>query len=255
MKEEIAFEKYRKRGAYHWEIFFGSLFNIDCFLRGRYQMVIHLLNRAGIQPSDSLLEVGCGDGALSGLIAKTFGCRVTGTDPSAEGIRFSQEMFKKHRLEGSFLVTEGYHLPYPDGTFDVIVLADVIEHLQNPGAMLTELKRLIKESGHIIITTPIRSSEHPEDKMHVQEFFPDQLIGLCEPFFGSPSERILSHPVVWYELYTYGQKFTRSLIRLYCRLADKIFGQNVFFRPGSKPHWKNFKQQGLLFSNVRRRNS
>ena len=75
MKDEIVFEKYRKRGAYHWKNYFGSLFKIDCFLRGRYDMVIAFLRRSGINPASKLLEVGCGDGALSGLIYTRFSPR------------------------------------------------------------------------------------------------------------------------------------------------------------------------------------
>ena len=249
MQEEIAFEKYRKRGAYHWENYFGSIFRIDSFLRGRYQVVIHLLKKAGITKSSRVLEVGCGDGALSGLIYKKYACDLTGVEPSPEGIRFSREMFEKYNFKASFEVSEGYRFDYPDSNFDIIVLADVIEHLQHPDLMLAELQRLLKPDGHIVITTPVRSNEYPEDKMHVREFFPHELISLCRDYFGEPDEKIYSHPVVWYELYSFGAKFNRSLLRLYCRISDKLFNRNVFFTPESKTRWINFKQQGLLFRN------
>lgn len=247
MHEEITFEKYSKRGAYHWQSYFGSVFRIDSFLRGRYQVVIHLLQTAGIKASASLLEVGCGDGALSGLIYKNFQCGLTGVEPSPDGIRYCREMFKKHDFKGTFLESEGYRFNFPDKHFDFIVLADVIEHLQQPDLMLQELRRLLKPEGHMIITTPIRSSEHPEDKMHVREFYPDELIGLCGEYFGEPVKKIYSHPVVWHELYSYGKKINRSVIRFYCRVMDRIFNHNVFFTPHKKNRWINFKQQGLLF--------
>ena len=247
MQAEIDFEKYRKRGAYHWEQYFGNAFKIDSFLRGRYQLVVYLLKTAGIQNSSSLLEVGCGDGALSGLIHQTFGCRTTGVDPSPEGIKFSQEMFRKHQFEGSFHVSEGYNLKFPDKEFDFIVLADVIEHLQHPDLMLRELRRLIKPGGSIVITTPIRYSEFPEDTMHVREFYQKELIDLCRPFLGEPLRTIYSHPAVWHELYSFGKKSNRSLFRLYCRIVDKFLGRNVFFHPAGRQQWKNYRQQGLLF--------
>jgi ubiquinone/menaquinone biosynthesis C-methylase UbiE len=248
MQPEIEFEKYQKRGAYHWDQYFGSVLKIDSFLRGRYQLLIHLLRTAGIKSSSSLLEVGCGDGALSGLIYQTFNCEITGVDPSADGIRYSEEMFQKHQFQGSFHVSEGYHLSFPDHRFDFIVLADVIEHLQHPGLMLQELRRLTKPGGYILITTPIRCSEFPEDTMHVREFYQEELIALCHPFFGTPVRKVYSHPAVWHELYSFGKKSNRSLVRLYCRMVDKILGRNVFFRPNSKQQWKNFRQQGLLFN-------
>jgi ubiquinone/menaquinone biosynthesis C-methylase UbiE len=246
MTEEIRFEKYKKRGAYHWKNYFGNIFAIDSFLRGRYDIVIHLLKRSGITNTSSVLEVGCGDGALSGLIYKTFRCNLTGVEPASEGVRFSREMFSFYGFKGTFEVSEGYSFSYPDNHFDFVVLADVIEHLQHPDLMLREIKRVLKKGGKLIVTTPIRTSEYPEDAMHVQEFYPDELIKLCKPYYGEPIYSIYSHPVVWHELYSYGRKFNRSMIRLYCRMSDKLFKSNPFLKTNLKGKWKNFKQQGLL---------
>jgi ubiquinone/menaquinone biosynthesis C-methylase UbiE len=246
MNPEIEFEKYRKRGAYHWQQYFGSVFKIDSFLRARYDMVINLLRQSGASSSSSLLEVGCGDGALSGLIYKTFSCNIMGIEPSAEGIKFSREMFNKYNLKGKFEISEGYSYNFPDNHFDLIVLADVIEHLQHPDLMLKEIQRLLKVGGKAIITTPIRTSEKPEDVMHVQEFYPEELSKLCGQYFPKVLQKTYSHPVAWYELYTFGKKRNRSLIRLYCRVMDKIFGRNVFLSTNSGNRWTNFKQQALL---------
>ena len=246
--EEIEFEKYRKRGAYHWQNYFGSVFKIDCFLRGRYDIVIDLLKKRGANSNSRILEIGCGDGALTGLIYQTFKCELYGTEPSPDGIRFCNEMFHKFGFQAQFHLIGGYSLPFADNHFDYIVLADVIEHLQHPDEMLVEMKRLLKKGGHAIITTPIRSMEHPEDKMHVHEFFPDELKAFCMQYFGSSSHVVYTHPLVWHELYSYGKKHNRSLIRMYCRICDKCFGRNVFLLNQSNSRWRNFKQQGLVLS-------
>ncbi len=245
---EIEFEKYKKRGAYHWEVYFGSLFKIDSFLRGRYDLVINLLRKSGIKSSSNVLEIGCGDGALSGLIYKDFKCNLHGTEPSEEGIRFCQEMFLKHKYKGAFSLVGGYSLAFPENHFDFIILADVIEHLQHPEKMLKEIQRLLKPGGKAIITTPIRTTEYPEDRMHVREFFPDELIALCKEFFDDSVDVTYSHPTVWHDLYTYGKKRNRSLIRLYCRFRDKFLGKNVFLMTNKNSPWKNFKQQGLVLT-------
>ena len=246
MQNEISFEKYRKRGAYHWRNYFGSLFKIDCFLRGRYDLVIMFLRKYGLTKTSLVLEIGCGDGALSGLIYKHFQCQLTGLEPSADGIRYCQEMFEKYSYKGEFRISEGYSFGYPDNHFDYVVLADVIEHLQNPDAMLQEMNRVLKPGGKAIITTPIRTNEHPEDTMHVREFFPEELQRLARTFFVKLVETVYSHPVAWHELYSYGKKSNRSLIRFYCRICDKMFGRNVFLQSQSTSHWRNFKQQGLV---------
>lgn len=245
-EHEIDFEKYRKRGAYHWRNYFGSLTKIDCFLRGRYDVVISLLRKHGVSDRSVILEVGCGDGALTGLIYKNFRCELHGIDPSEAGIRFCREMFAKRRYKGSFAVSEGYSFNFPDNHFDMVVLADVIEHVQFPDKMLAEIRRVVKPSGIAIVTTPVRTSEYPEDKMHVQEFFPDQLVELCRGTFGTPADKLYSHPVGWFEFYTHGKKGNRSLVRLYMRIRDKLFGSNVFLTNASDSKWVNFKQQALV---------
>lgn len=246
MEQEIAFEKYRKRGAYHWQDYFGGLFKIDSFLRARYDLVIFLLQKFGASRSSVVLDVGCGDGALSGLIYNTFRCDLTGLEPSPDGIRYCQEMFQKHNYKGSFRISKGYTFDSPDNHFDFVILADVIEHLQHPDLILQEIRRVMNPGGKAIITTPIRTSEHPEDKMHAHEFFPDELVSLCSTYFGAPLTIMYTHPVAWHELYSYGKKRNRSLIRMYCRVRDKIFGSNVFLQNHSDGRWKNFKQQALV---------
>ena len=143
-------------------------------------------------------------------------------------------------------MSEGYTFDSSDSHFDFVILADVIEHLQHPDLMLAEIRRVTKPGGKVIITTPVRTNEHPEDKMHVHEFFPDELLTICAAYFGKPIDILYSHPVVWHELYSYGKKRSRSLIRVYCRIRDKIFGKNVFLQNESEGRWRNFKQQAFV---------
>ena len=246
MQKEIQFEKYLLRGAYHWQNYFGGLFKIDCFLRARYDLVISFMRKFGANQSSTVLDVGCGDGALSGLIYKTFRCSLTGLDPSPDGIRYCDQMFQRYNYTGTFRISKGYAFDSPDDHFDVVILADVIEHLQHPDLILAEIRRVMKEGGQVIITTPIRTSEHAEDKMHIHEFFPDELISLCARHFGKPVDVVYSHPVVWHELYSYGMKRNRSLVRMYCRVRDKIFQKNVFHQNHSGSRWRNFKHQGMV---------
>lgn len=45
-------------------------------------------------------------------------------------------------------------LPFPDGTFDMVMTIDVHEHLKNPAAVNRELARVVKPGGKVIVTTP-----------------------------------------------------------------------------------------------------
>lgn len=50
------------------------------------------------------------------------------------------------------------HLPLPDGDFDLVVAVEIIEHLENPRAVIREIARLLRPRGTLILTTPNNES-------------------------------------------------------------------------------------------------
>jgi SAM-dependent methyltransferase len=92
------------------------------------------------------LDVSCRNGeVLAALAARGFEVR---------GTRFEREM---PPIEG-IPVDEGIDLtrglPYPDASFDLVVLTEVIEHLENHRAAVCELARVLRPSGRLVLTTP-----------------------------------------------------------------------------------------------------
>lgn len=82
-----------------------------------------------------ILDVGCGDGSF------VRACRDRGL--AAEGIDIK---------DGCDL--EKDPLPYDDGSFDVVVMASVIEHLHDPDNLLTQIQRVLRPEGKVICVTP-----------------------------------------------------------------------------------------------------
>ncbi len=104
-----------------------------------------------ISPSDDVLECACGTGMLSAVIAPR--CKtLIATD-------FSRKMLEKTRKKCSghpnVEVREAniLSLNYPDGYFDKVVAANVIHLLDEPEKALSELARVCKSSGTLIIPT------------------------------------------------------------------------------------------------------
>lgn len=246
---EIIFQKYKQKGAYHWREYFGNLYHKNAFVKARYDLVIDLLKNSGYSFSSSprILEVGCGDGALCAVLKKTFKCEIHGFDPSKEGIRMAKEMFSKHQFSSStFTTVSGYTYPYQDNYFDAVVCADVIEHVQHPDKMLSEMKRVLRPGGQCVITTPIRLTEEPKDEMHVQEWYPSEFAKLCEEHFSVPKQQILSHPIIWYELYSsFEPGIKRAFFRFIANLSDSL-GRNVFLANESNADWRSYSMQSLL---------
>ncbi len=85
----------------------------------------------------SVLEVGCGDGSVLGALARE-GWNVQGIDVSSSGVLAAQ---------GRGLVAQvfdGERLPFDDQSIDLLVMTHVVEHLENPRAMLRESSRVAK---------------------------------------------------------------------------------------------------------------
>lgn len=103
------------------------------------------------QPKPRILDIGCGNGSLTNLIAQQ-GYEIVGVEDSKSGVRLAQEEFINCRfIHGSI-----YDLPYTEigGQFDIIISCEVIEHLFYPKALVRNTKQLLKPNGRLILTTP-----------------------------------------------------------------------------------------------------
>ena len=141
MKKEINFDKYKKRGAYHWQGIGKNIFYSNAFLKARYQMVLNKIPL--FKNKEKVIDIGCGDGALSYLIKTKKGGQISGIDPSPEAIKIVKNKFSKLNIKNySFKTGSGYKLPFKSNSFDYAVLADVIEHVNQPKKILKEVKRV-----------------------------------------------------------------------------------------------------------------
>jgi len=106
-----------------------------------------------------ILDIGCGLGDLLKLASKKADISV--------GIELSESQIKQAKAN---LITSGIQnvelvlslaekLPFKDKIFDCIILADVIEHLLDTEACLSEIKRVSKKNLRLILTTPRKSIE------------------------------------------------------------------------------------------------
>lgn len=244
---EPEFEKYRLRGAYHWRDYHGGLVSMNAYTRGRYEMVVRCLSSLPHETDAPVLDMGCGDGALAGVIHKTLRRPVVGVDTSELGIEMARQEFANRGYTGEFRAVERYDTGFPEGHFAAAVCSDVIEHVREPQTMLRELYRVLRPGGHLVLTTPLRFSETPIDPMHVQEWFHDEFVALCRPVFGEPVAAYCSHPVLWYELVTTKRRWLSRAGRLVANLLT-LAGRNPFLEHGGR--WRCYTTQTLVLQRL-----
>lgn len=238
-----SFNKYDRKYAYHWDEYFGGLWRMNAYTRARYNLVLECARAANLPANARILEVGCGDGALLGVLCSELGVAVYGVDTSEIGLALARKMFGDRKLVGEFRHTTGYETGFTEASFDLIVCSDVIEHVDNPNAMLVEIRRLLIPGGRVIITTPIRILEKPIDQMHVQEWFVNEFKILCREVFGEPIESFSSHPLFWQELVCSSNPWVVRAGRLLTNLLTYC-GHNPFMeRRGA---WRCYTTQTMV---------
>ena len=110
-----------------------------------------LLARNGIQP-ESLLELGCGTGAVIGECQRrSIACSYTAVDYSSEALDYLAAHSTGIRTFRADLTDDGFAL---DGHYDVVVLTHVIEHLEQPWSALRNVLRRIR-CRYVIVEVPL----------------------------------------------------------------------------------------------------
>jgi ubiquinone/menaquinone biosynthesis C-methylase UbiE len=114
---------------------------------------------ANVPPGARLLDAGAGEGQYR---------------PFCTHLRYVSQDFAQYEPEGSAeglqvdgwsympldIVSDITAIPEPDGSFDAVLCAEVLEHVPDPPAALRELTRLLRSGGTLILTAPFASATH-----------------------------------------------------------------------------------------------
>jgi len=95
-------------------------------------------------PNHEILEVGCGEGMM-----------FDGTDIAPVQMDVSMRRVLHAKEKGrAVLCGDGYHLPFADASFSVVLLIAILEHTSQPWRVLAEARRVLKPGGRAIMVVP-----------------------------------------------------------------------------------------------------
>jgi len=140
MRADLYKDLYQKENYYWWHV--GKRRLIKSLIRN------YIINKDLKRKKLKILDVGCGSGKMTEDL-KVFG-EISGIDSSKKAIVFC----KKRGLKDVYKIDIGDKLPFPEKTFDLVLVLDVLEHIENDQKVLRNLKRIMKEEGFLILTVP-----------------------------------------------------------------------------------------------------
>lgn len=102
-----------------------------------------------LRPGLSILDVGCGVGAIAlDLAATAQPARIMGVDPDAAQIALARKSARQRGVGNvNFEVGSAYEIPVPDSSFDVVYANAVVFYLREPVRALAEMRRVLRPGG------------------------------------------------------------------------------------------------------------
>lgn len=119
-----------------------------------------------------VLDAGCGMAYGSAMLAEADAEEVVGVDRAEPVLEAARERVGSSvRLEQADLNA----LPFEDGEFGLVACFEVIEHIEEPLAVLDELRRVLAPDGLLAISSPNRRRSQGNNPHHLHEFEPEEL--------------------------------------------------------------------------------
>ena len=124
------------------------------YARGR--LILEILQRhvPAFSPGGMrMLDVGCGDAGVPIAFAEA-GAEAHGIEPFNPSVERGRVRAEEHSVAVDLRQGVGEALPFPDATFDLVVLDNVLEHVESRERTLDEITRVLRPGGVLYLVTP-----------------------------------------------------------------------------------------------------
>jgi SAM-dependent methyltransferase len=195
--------------------------------------------RLGVSRGERLLDLGCGGGRHAFEAARR-GARVVAVDAQADEVSKVRDTIGamvdagQVRAEDGAGVVQGdaLRLPFPDAAFDRVIAAEVLEHIPDDTAAMTELARVLRPGGTMAVTVPRAGPEavnwalsdeyHDVPGGHVRIYRRSTLVGRLRRaglrYLGHHHAHALHSPYWWLRCWVGPRRDDHVLVRAYHRL-------------------------------------
>lgn len=109
-----------------------------------------LLDYLELRDRARVLDCGCGMGFYLMVMGNLWNLDLVGLDADPERLRWAEE----HGIPGELVLGDAQRLPFPDASFDAVLMTEVLEHLPDDDAALREVLRVLRPGGVVAISVP-----------------------------------------------------------------------------------------------------
>ncbi|MFE9805861.1 class I SAM-dependent methyltransferase [Streptomyces sp. NPDC005227] len=175
-------------------------------------------SRFPLAPGDRVLDLGCGAGRHAFECYRR-GAQVVALDQNGEEIREVAKWFAAMKEAGeapagataTAMEGDALALPFPDESFDVVIISEVMEHIPDDKGVLAEMVRVLRPGGRIAITVPrygpekvcwsLSDAYHEVEGGHIRIYKADELLAKIREAglrpYGSHHAHALHSPYWW----------------------------------------------------------
>jgi len=143
----------------------------------RYETIVPLIK------NKIVLDIACGSGYGTNYLAESGAQEIIGADIDEESVKNNETKYKSSNLK--FKVADALNLPFENNKFEVVVSLETIEHFPETKQvrLLEEFKRVLKEDGLLIISTPNALASRYPNPWHLKELTKEELSSLLKNSF------------------------------------------------------------------------
>ncbi|MBU0636981.1 class I SAM-dependent methyltransferase [Patescibacteria group bacterium] len=141
----------------------------------RYQFVSKLVL------GKTVLDIACGSGYGSKMLAKAGAIKVIAIDASQSAIENAKKNFQHNNIE--YKIGDATKTGLEKNTVDLIVSMETIEHLSDVEGFLQELARVVKDDGLVIISTPNKEVSECQNPFHFREYAEKEFDSILKKYF------------------------------------------------------------------------
>jgi ubiquinone/menaquinone biosynthesis C-methylase UbiE len=127
-----------------------------------------------------VLDIASGSGYGTQILAET-AKRVYGVDVDADAVKYAKDKYGQKNIE--FKKGDGLRIPLEDKSVDVVVTFETIEHIEDYRTFLSEVKRVLRDDGTALISTPNDVEFAEGNHFHVHEFTYSELKKVVGEYF------------------------------------------------------------------------